>query len=103
MSIAPGSAVVDRGEHLIVLGVPPELFLREDQLAIRDDLEPPAGGLDQLDMGRAVPFLECGRQTGGSGTVVSDDAELDRDIHVPSLGTWRTGIKPDHRREGRQW
>jgi hypothetical protein len=40
-----------------------------------------------------IPILECGRQTGGSGSVVSDGAVLDRNLHSNMFGSSRRAIK----------
>jgi hypothetical protein len=55
--------------------------LGEDQRVIHRNLEESAGGRDQLDVGIGIRLLQLSRQTGGSGLVVSDDAELDTDVH----------------------
>ena len=59
----------------------PDLFLGKDQAAVNGYVEHPAGRLHQGDFGsELVPQLR--RQTGGAGLVVSDDAILDRYLHV---------------------
>lgn len=66
-----------------VLGVTLQRLLREDQLAVGDDLEDaPAGG----DEGQFLDVVgevrqELGRQTDGSIRVVSNDAVFDADLH----------------------
>lgn len=60
-------------------------LLGEDEGSVDDDLESSSGRVDQLDAGFGIPILECSRQTGGSWSVVSDDAVLDRDMHPPML------------------
>jgi hypothetical protein len=69
-----------------MLGEAPELLLREHELAVDGDLENAAATLlqDRLD---PCLLLDVGRQTGGTGQVVSDDAVLDDDFH--SLSPWQ--------------
>jgi hypothetical protein len=59
--------------------------LGEDQRVIHRNLEESAGGRDQLDVGIGIRLLQLSRQTGGSGLVVSDDAELDTYAHQGRL------------------
>ena len=63
------------------LGVTFEGFLGEDAPSFQLDLEHPAGRLDQPDLGLRKRYPNLGRQTGGPGFIVSDDAEFDRDAH----------------------
>jgi len=58
-----------------------ESLLREHQLPVDRDLEPPPGRRDQLDdlQPRLQRFQQLGRQTGGAFGVVSDDAVFDSD------------------------
>jgi hypothetical protein len=56
-------------------------LLRKDAAPIDLDLEHAAGGLDELDLGMRIRAPNLGRQTGGPWLVVSDDAELDRNLH----------------------
>jgi hypothetical protein len=58
-----------------------EGFLGENAPSIQIDLEYPAGRLDQPDLGLGERGPNLGRQTGGPGFIVSDDAEFDRDAH----------------------
>ena len=57
----------------------PHLLLGEDQLIAESDVEDPARAFDQVGL-NAELLLDVGRQTGGSGVVVSDGAVLDRDV-----------------------
>jgi hypothetical protein len=61
--------------------VTPGLPFREDGLAIGHDLEHPTGPLDEVNGDIGELLLELGRQPGGPGLVVSDDAVSDRDLH----------------------
>jgi hypothetical protein len=63
------------------LGVTLEGFLGEDAAAIQLDFEHPARRLDQPDFCLWKHHLDLGRQTGGPGFIVSDDAELDGHAH----------------------
>ena len=65
--------------------VPAELLLREDEATVDDHLEHAAARVDESDLGLGVLLFQHGRQTGGSGPVVSDDAVFDRDVHVSGL------------------
>ena len=68
--------------HFARLGVAPESLLREDPAPVDFDLKHAARRLDQLDVGVRVGLADFGRQTGGPGLVVSDDAVFDRDAHA---------------------
>ena len=70
--------------------VPPAGLLGEDQLAVDLDLEHAAGRGDQPDLGVGEGLLQLGRQTGGPGLVVSDDAVLDRH----RMAALRGGLPP---------
>jgi hypothetical protein len=61
-----------------------ELRLLEYGLSISHHLEPAAARRDQLDLGVRIRVANRGRQTGGPGFVVSNDAEFDRNAH----GSW---------------
>ena len=66
--------------------------LGEDQSAVHRYLEYTTGGLDQahLRLGEGLPQL--GRQTGGPGLIVSNDAVFEGDLHDEHrLGEPRTG------------
>jgi hypothetical protein len=65
--------------------MPPERPLGEDQRVIHRHLEDSTGGRDQLNVGSGIRLLQLSRQTGGSGLVVSDDAELDTHMHDERL------------------
>jgi len=59
-----------------------EGFLGEDPATVDLDLKHAARRLDQLHVGVGVALADFGRQTGGAGLVVSDDAVFDRDTHA---------------------
>jgi hypothetical protein len=61
--------------------VPLELFFGEDEAAVHDHLEHTAGRLNQLHVGVRECATQLGRQTGGPGLVVSNDAVFDRHAH----------------------
>jgi hypothetical protein len=71
------------------LRVAPESLFREHQVAVHGYLEDATGGGHQPDLGVGYFLLQLGRQTGGSGLVVSDDAVFDDDPHalLLSIGT----------------
>jgi len=54
----------------------------EYALALHFDVEDPAGGLDELDLRVRKGAADLGRQTGGPGFVVSNDAVLNGYAHV---------------------
>lgn len=81
------------GEDLFVRRVPPGRRFGVHEPTVGDDFKPSAERLDQLHGSCRIPFLECGRQTGGSGTVVSDDAELDGYVHADMFGPHPDAIK----------
>jgi hypothetical protein len=58
-----------------------ERLLGKDAAPVDFDLEHAARRLDQFHVGVRVGLPDLGRQTGGPGLVVSDDAVLDRDTH----------------------
>ena len=60
------------------IGEPTGHVFREHQLAVQVDVEDAAAPLDQLGPDAELP-LDLVRQTGGTRTVVSDDAVFDRD------------------------
>ena len=63
-----------------MLGEAAGLVLAEDQVAVEADIEDPAGALDQFGF-YPVFALDCLRQTGGLGQVVSLLTVLDRNVH----------------------
>jgi hypothetical protein len=71
----------------------PELELRKHHRTVHRHLERPPGGLDQPDLGLGESLTQLGRQTGGPGMVVSDDAELNRDHHGRPLWSSDTATK----------
>ena len=79
------SFLSDQLEHFPRRRVAPQRPLGEDQRVIHRNLEDSAGGRDQLDVGIGIRLLQLSRQTGGSGLVVSDDAELDTHMHADRL------------------
>ena len=69
-------------------------LLGKEQLAVEGHLEDAAGALDHRDLDPGEGLPELGRQTGGPGLIVSDDAELDRELHGGSRVVghrWCTG------------
>jgi hypothetical protein len=72
-------------EDLPGLGMAPERLLGEEQIPVHCDLEHPARGGDEPDLGVRERLLQLSRQTGGSRLVVSDDAKLDRNAHDAAL------------------
>lgn len=63
--------------HLTIGGESAGLSLGEDRLAIEMDLEDTIAALDELGL-EPETFLDAVRQTGGTGTVVSNPAVFDR-------------------------
>jgi len=59
--------------------------LREDELAVGEDVEDAAIAPDELGLD-AEPLGERGLQTGGPGPVVSAAAVVDGDLHAESPG-----------------
>lgn len=99
-----GGLTIDRLEHLFVSGVTADPFLGEHEPTVRNDLESPAGRFDQFDGGLRIPILQCSRQTGGFGSVVSDDAVLDCDVHRTMFVRPASGNNPARataRRDGK--
>lgn len=76
-----GQFVLHEFKDLPGLGVTPQGSLGKDQLAVEFDLEGASGRIKQLDVTVRVRLSQLGRQTGGFGLVVSDDAVFDRDFH----------------------
>jgi len=64
------------------LGVASRALLGEDDAPVRLYLEDAAGGLNEFHFRMREGITNLGRQTGGPRFVVSDDAVLDRDLHV---------------------
>lgn len=57
-----------------------------DRNAIAQNFESAAPRRNQLDFSLGEPLTNLGRQTGGPGFVVSNDAVFDRDLHsLPRL------------------
>jgi hypothetical protein len=86
MERSVSGTVADEVEHFAGIGVAAQRLLREHQVAVYGDFEHATGGLDELDLGVGVGFLHLGRQPGGPWFVVSNDAVLDRNLHVPARG-----------------
>jgi hypothetical protein len=76
-----GSAGAEQLEHLAVVGEAPELLLREDRLAVRDDVVLALGALAR---GRVESALgQLGRETRSPSVVpASDGAVEDLDGHA---------------------
>jgi hypothetical protein len=64
----------------------PERALREHEHAVPGNFEHAATPLHQLDGSVWKCISNLGRQTGGPGLVVSNDAVADRDVHVGANG-----------------
>jgi hypothetical protein len=64
------------------LGVAPRALLGENDAAVHLYFKDAAGGLDEFHFRMREGIANLGRQTGGPRFVVSDDAVLDRDLHV---------------------
>jgi len=71
----------DQLEHLTRLGVASGLQLGIDQVAVNRYFEGTTGALDELYGRVRERLLDLGRQTGGPGFIVSDDAILNGDVH----------------------
>jgi hypothetical protein len=57
-----------------------------DRNAVAQNLESTAPRRNKLDLRLGKPVTNFGRQTGGPGFIVSDDAVFDRDLHyLPRL------------------
>jgi hypothetical protein len=67
-----------------LLGVPAQRRLREDEFAVKGDLEPTLRGGQEFDVldDRRPAGKDLVRQTDGTGNVVSGDAELDGEAMV---------------------
>ncbi len=68
------------GDDLCLGGEAPLILLREDGLSVNADDEDAAAASNDLAV-EAQLFLQRGRQTGGSGKVVSNAAVVDSDVH----------------------
>ncbi len=75
------SATADQLHDFAGLGVASQFLLGEEQPAVHDHLEHAARRLEQLHLGVRERATELGRQTGGPGLVVSNDAVFDRNAH----------------------
>jgi hypothetical protein len=83
----PGCA--NQLRHFARLGVARHLPLGEDRLAVDTYFEDATAALTQGDGGPKLLF-ELGRQTGGSGLVVSNHAVEDLDAHLRPRGSLKT-------------
>jgi len=66
--------------------VSPQPLLGEDERAVHCHLEYPSGRIEEFDGRIGIRLLDLGHQTGGSRSVVSDDAVLDGHPHETSSG-----------------
>jgi methyl-accepting chemotaxis protein len=73
---------VNEAQDFPLVGMAAGAQLREHQRPIHRDLERPARRVDQAHLGAREGVPQLGRQTGGPGMVVSDDAVLDTDPHA---------------------
>ena len=64
------------------LGVAFQLLLGEEQSTVHHHFEHAPRRLQQLDVGVWESATQLGRQTGGPGLVVSNDAVFDRHAHL---------------------
>ena len=64
-----------------MLGEATFVVLGEDQITIDDDVKDPARAFDELGLD-AEFVLDCVRQTGSRGQVVSHPAVFDADLHA---------------------
>jgi hypothetical protein len=69
----------------------PERALREHEHAIPGDFEYATTPLHQLDGSVWKCISNLGRQTGGPGLVISNDAVADRDVHAG--GEWEVLVR----------
>jgi hypothetical protein len=72
---------LNQTDDLARLRVAAQSLFGENAPSVHFDLERAPRGLDQLDLGGGEFLANLGRQTGGPGLIVSDDAEFDRDAH----------------------
>lgn len=71
--------------HLAALGEAPEGLLGEDEVAVELDFENAVLTLDQVGV-EVEALLQLGRQTGGTGLVVSNNAVFDAEAgHICGL------------------
>jgi hypothetical protein len=70
--------------------VPLQRFLRKHPSAVHFHLEDAAGRFDELDFRVRKGLADLGRQTGGPGLIVSDDAEFNGDAHGGTISTLDT-------------
>lgn len=68
-------------ENLVVFWKTVDSMFAEDHVAIDDDVENPAGPLDERGVDITVIF-DCGGQTGRLGFIVSLHAVGDGDFHI---------------------
>jgi hypothetical protein len=70
-------------EDLVVLGEATDPLLGKEHAPIGFDVEDATPARDQLDFVIRAGF-DVGRQTGGLGSIVSNPAVRDRDLHIRS-------------------
>jgi len=73
---------LDQTNDFARCGVPAGGFLGEHPFAVHFDVEDAARGFDELDLRVRKGAADLGRQTGGPGFVVSNDAVFDGYAHV---------------------
>jgi hypothetical protein len=76
------SAAVDELDDFPGFSVALQLLLGEEEPAVHYHFEHAASRLDQLNVGVRESTTKLGRQTGGPGLVVSNDAVFDRHAHL---------------------
>ncbi len=64
-----------------MIRVPTRRVFRVDEIPVERDLKRATARIDELHFDVVVPCFQGIRQTDGLGTVVSDDAVFDRDVH----------------------
>ena len=88
-------------QQLTRLGEPPFLLLREDELAVDDDVEHAAAALHERDLD-AARLADLSRQTGGSGEIASllavRDLHFHRALLASGVGPGEPVTRPPYRR-----
>ena len=77
----------DKGEDLTRPRVPSQLGFLEHRRVVDGHLESPAPRRHQFNVGIRDLLANGGRQTDGTGFVVSNDAEFDLDAHGSGHGS----------------
>src|SRR5262245_38758869 len=86
------ASALQRDDDLIGLGEAILFLLREDECAVDDDVE--LADLPRFELAvDSICLFDCGRETRGPRLVVSDEAVLDADVHLPTMVTVRTRCK----------